>query len=588
MRKLAAVRRSAVRITGLAREAAPAWVRAFIVMTILVGVLPAAAAWLGKRLVDAVVAGGPEATRTAVWILCIEAVVMVVILVSRRGGAVVRTMLGLKLGDTIRARIASKAVALELADLESPTVQDQLMRARKQAGSRPIAYLDHAGTLVQSLLATGVAVVLLFDVHPLAMVAVLLASVPGFIAEIRWVRRQYDFEHARTASRRELGYLENVLSREDYAKEARLLRLSAPLRKRFDERALGLFEEGVDVQVHGARAVVLTGAFGTAVFYGAYFAVVYATIAGAITLGEMTMALVLLQQCQNAAANSLISVSRMAQDELYMRELFAFLDRRVPNPTEGLTSGPTPGSGLVFEDVTFTYPGSNEPAIRNVSFSVEPGEVLGIVGENGSGKSTLIKLMTRLYDVEHGRITLDGLDLRQWNRAALWQRTAAMFQDFARFKLTFEENVTLGGSGDAIDSALDAAQARSVMASLEAGRKQRLGRGFPGGVDLSGGQWQKLALARVFFREGADLRVFDEPTAALDAHAEAAVFDKIFEREPTMTIVVAHRLSTLRAADEILVLHEGRIVERGTHEELVDAGDRYASLFETQAAQYDR
>ena len=588
MKKLVAVRRSALRIARLARDAAPAWVRAFVLSTILVGVLPALAAWLGKRLVDAVVEGGPEATTIATWLLAAEAVVMVVILAARRGGAVIRTMLGLKLGDTIRARIARKAVALELADLESPTVQDQLVRARKQAGSRPIAYLDHVGTLVQSVLATAVAIVLLFDVHPLAIVAVLVASVPSFIAEVRWVKRQYVFEHSRTASRRELGYLENVLSREDYAKEARLLRLGAPLLRRFDARAEHIFDEGVEVQVQGARAVVLTGAFGTLVFYAAYFAVVYATIAGGISLGEMTMALVLLQQCQNAAANSLISMSRMAQDELYMRELFEFLDRATPNPKEGLSSGPNPGEGLVFEDVTFTYPDAKQPAIRNVSFAVKPGEVLGIVGENGSGKSTLIKLMTRLYDVEHGRITLDGLDLRQWNRAALWQRTAAMFQDFARFKLTFEENVTLGAEGDEIDPALEAAQARTVMAGLEAGRKQRLGRGFPGGIDLSGGQWQKLALARVFFREGADLRVFDEPTAALDAHAEAAVFEKIFEREATMTIVVAHRLSTLRAADEILVLHEGRIVERGTHEDLVDAGERYASLFETQAAQYDR
>lgn len=587
MNKIAAVRRSALRVMRLARVSAPGWVQLFVLVTILVGVLPAAAAWIGKRLVDTVVDGGVDATSIAVGLLVAEAVIMVALLASRRGGAVVRTMLGLKLGDMIRARIARKAVALELADLESPTVQDQLVRARKQAGSRPIAYLDHVGTLVQSVLATAVAVALLFDVHPAAMVAVLLASVPGFLAEIRWVKRQYAIEHSRTASRRELGYLENVLSREDYAKEARLLRLSAPLLHRFDERAGKLFDERADVQVKGARAVIVTGIFGTLVFYGAYFAVVYSAILRHISLGEMTMALVLLRQCQNAAASSLISVSRMAQDELYMNELFAFLDRSVPNPQEGLTSGPTPGSGIVFENVSFTYPGAAQPALRDVSFSVGPGEVLGIVGENGSGKSTLIKLITRLYDIEHGRITLDGLDLRQWNRAALWQRTAAMFQDFARFKLTFEENVTLGNEGE-IDAALDAAQARSVMASLEAGRAQRLGRGFPGGVDLSGGQWQKLALARVFFREGADLRVFDEPTAALDAHAEAAVFEKIFEREATMTIVVAHRLSTLRAADEILVLHEGRVAERGTHEELVDAGERYAALFETQAAQYNR
>jgi len=557
-----------------------------LLATLLAGVLPAVAAWLGKLLVDAVV---EKERAAAIALLGAEAAVMVALVGAQRIGRTCRTLLGLRLGDDVRAAIADRARGLSLETLESPEVQDELARARKQAGSRPAAYLDHALVAGRAGIALSASAVLLVGLHWAALPVVVVAALPGFFVEMHFARSRWETAHRRTARRREQSYLENILAREDFAKEVRLFETGDLLLRRFRGFSKELYDEQARIERRGGRAAVAAGVFATALLYGAYAAVVLAAVAGDLSIGEMTMALVILRQCQGAVEQLLMSISNLAQDRLYLRDVFAFLDRPLPGEDHGLTAGPVPDDGLRFEAVSFTYPGSTEPALAEVSFHLPPGAVLGVVGENGSGKSTLLKLMTRLYDPSEGRITLDGLDLRAWNPTALRRRMATVLQDFAKYKLTVRENVGLGDVerlGDE-EACARAAAAGEAVFSEKLGFDQRLGRAFPGGVDLSGGQWQKLALARALFREDADLRILDEPTASIDARTEAAIFDRLYGTATTrMTVVVAHRLAALTRADEILVLEGGEVVERGDHAALLRHRGSYATMFALQAAEY--
>ncbi|MEM9071146.1 MAG: ABC transporter ATP-binding protein [Myxococcota bacterium] len=573
----------AKRVIRAAHSAAASLVRRVVLATLAAAILPALAAWLGKRLVDAVVAGERS---DAIWLLGAEAVVMVLLAVALQGAQLTKRLLGLRLGDTLRGRIASKASSLTLATLETPRVQDQLTRSRKQAGSRPMLYVERLLSIAKGALALAVAGTLLAGVHPVALIVVMLAGAPALLVTFRFARRHHDLEGRRTAMRREQSYLENVLSREDHAKEVRLLGIGDSLLRRWRTGANTLYGEQSELHRRESRAVTIAGAIGTVLFYGAYFGVVAMAVERVISLGEMTMALVLFRQAQSGVQSVVLGLGQLAQDQLYMADLFAFLDRPSPRDDVGLTAGPLPGDGIRLENVSFSYPGTEGEVLRDIDLHLPPGAVVGIVGQNGSGKSTLLKLILGLYEVDAGRITLDGLDLRQWNRRALWRRVAAVFQDFARYKLTIDENIELGDVSETepVTRASIASGADEVRALL--GGERRLGRSFPGGTDLSGGQWQKLALARAFYRESADIRVFDEPTAALDAITEAKVFDQIYSEPGAMTLVVAHRVAVLRRADEIVVLHEGKIAERGTHRSLLESGGRYAELFALQAESY--
>ena len=336
----------------------------------------------------------------------------------------------------------------------------------------------------------------------------------------------------------------------------------------------------------------MLGLVSTLAFYGAYVWIVVATIDGRISLGEMTMYLLVFKQGQSALSSSLSSIGGMYEDNLYLSNLYEFLEQDVEMISGEEESGPSPGDGLRFEDVVFTYPGAEEPALDGITLHIRPGHKLALVGENGSGKTTLIKLMTRLYEPESGRILLDGRPLEEWDPEVLRKRVGVIFQDFSRYQLTVGENI---GSGD--ESAFedeerwhDAAvkgMAAPFVEGMEDGYHTQLGRWFRGGRELSGGQWQKVALSRAFMRRDADILVLDEPTAAMDAEAETQIFDRFREvTEDQMAVVISHRFSTVRMADEIAVLDRGRIIEQGTHEELMEEGGRYAHLFTLQAKGY--
>jgi len=336
----------------------------------------------------------------------------------------------------------------------------------------------------------------------------------------------------------------------------------------------------------------LLGLLSSVAFYGAYAWIALAAIAGRITLGDMTMYLLVFKQAQSSFASSLSSIGGMYEDNLYLSTLYEFLEEPVPTPGGYANTGPLPGDGVRFEQVTFTYPGNETPALQNITLQLKPGQKLALVGENGSGKTTLIKLLTRLYTPTSGRVLLDGRDLNEWDPQALRHRIGVIFQDFVRYQLTMGENIGVGDvqhlrDPDRWSEAAIKGMAMPFIEKLPSGFDTQLGKWFEGGRELSLGQWQKVALARAFMRQGADILVLDEPTAAMDAEAEAHIFDHFREAtEHQMAILISHRFSTVRMADQIVVLREGRLVEHGSHEELMACNGYYAHLFSIQAAGY--
>jgi ATP-binding cassette subfamily B protein len=387
-------------------------------------------------------------------------------------------------------------------------------------------------------------------------------------------------------------YLATVLTREDYAKEVKLFGLGPMRLDRYKQIFEVVFGEDRALTLRRGVWGFLVGLVSTGAFYGAYAWVVMTTARGAISLGDMTMYLLLFKQGQSAVAAMLSAIGGMYEDNLYLSTLYELLEEPAEESSGTALGGPDPADGLRFEDVWFRYPGQDQDALRGISLHLKPGHKLALVGENGSGKTTLIKLLARLYEPSQGRIVLDGLDVREWDRGALHRRIGVIFQDFVRYQLSVGENI---GAGDlerfdeegAWEQAAERGMAASFIEQMPKGYQTQLGKWFNDGRELSGGQWQKIALSRAFMRTSADILVFDEPTAAMDAEAEAQVFDRVRAlTESQIAILISHRFSTVRMADEIAVLAHGKIGEFGTHAELMALGGTYAHLFNLQAAGY--
>jgi ATP-binding cassette subfamily B protein len=387
-------------------------------------------------------------------------------------------------------------------------------------------------------------------------------------------------------------YLETVLGREDHAKEVKLYGLGPRLLERYRDIFRRIYREDRALTLRRDAWGFCLGLIGTAALYGAYAWIAVSTAARVITLGQMTMYVALFRQGQSAVSAILAAVGGMYEDNLYLSTLYEYLETPVPKSAGAHRSGPHPEDGIRFEDVSFTYPDAEEPALEHITLQLRPGESLALVGENGSGKTTLIKLLTRLYAPTSGRILLDGQDLASWDETALRERIGVIFQDFARYQMLVGENVGAGDERFFEDEArwrTAAAKGRAseFIETLPQGYNTQLGKWFRDGRELSGGQWQKIALSRAFMRTRADILVLDEPTAAMDAQAEAEVFEHFrqLSRE-RITILISHRFSTVRMADQIAVLNRGSIVERGSHEELMRLNGNYARLFSLQARGY--
>ncbi|MGB1699483.1 MAG: ABC transporter ATP-binding protein, partial [Nannocystaceae bacterium] len=522
----------------------------------------------------------------------LEALIFVGIGGIGRGVSVSQSLLRALLGHRVNVMILEKALELELQHFEDPGFYDKLTRARRQASVRPLGLVTKTFGLVQngiSLVSYGA---LLWQFSGAAVVLLAVAGIPAFFVETRFSGEAFRLFRWRSPEARKQMYLETVLAREDYVKEVKLFGLGETLLGRYRKIFETVFQDDRRLTLRRGGWGFLVGLISTGAFYGAYAWIVVETARGSISLGEMTMYLMLFKQGQAAVAASLSAIGGMYEDNLYLSNLYEYLAQSSSLPEGRGEVGTAPGDGLRFEAVTFTYPGTTTPALEDVSFHLAPGQALALVGENGSGKTTLIKLLTRLYEPSSGRILLDGVPLDAWDPSALRARVGVIFQDFARYQFLVGENIGVGDVDHLLEESRWKEAAAQGMAapfidSFERGYQTQLGRWFEDGRELSGGQWQKVALSRAFMRTGADVLVLDEPTAAMDAEAEATVFEHVrgLARDK-MAILISHRFSTVRSADTILVLDHGRVVERGSHEALLESQGRYARLFELQAAGY--
>jgi ATP-binding cassette subfamily B protein len=572
---------------------------AIAALTLIAGVLPAAIAWVGQLIVDGVVAAAAQqrAQGTAdlepvLRYVALEGLVVAVLAGVQRALSASESLLRAQLGQRVNVMILEKALALQLSHFEDSEFYDKLTRARREASTRPLSLVVSTFGLARNAVSLVTYGVLLAQFSGWAVLLLAAGGLPVFIAEAKFSGDAFRLFRWRSPETRMRSYLETVLAREDSAKEVKLFALGAKLLARYREIFDRLYAEDRRLTLRRDAWGFGLGLAGTLAFYAAYAWVALAAVHGAITLGEMTMYLLLFKQGQASVSAILSAIGGMYEDNLYLSNLYEYLEQPVEPETGMAVRGPDPADGLRFEGVSFRYPGAAEPALVDVSLHLRPGESLALVGENGAGKTTLIKLLTRLYAPDRGRILLDGLDLREWDGELLRRRIGVIFQDFGRYQLIVGENIGAGDverfeDEDRWREAARKGMADELVERLPQGYRTQLGRWFRGGRELSGGQWQKIALARAFMRTQADILVLDEPTATMDARAEATIFEHFRAlSRGRMVILISHRFSTVRMADHIVVIERGRIVERGTHAQLVAAGGVYAQLFALQAAGY--
>jgi ATP-binding cassette subfamily B protein len=488
--------------------------------------------------------------------------------------------------------ILDKALTLELEQFEDSEFYDKLNRARQEASIRPLSLVNRTFALAQNAVALVSYAGLLLNFSPWAVAILVVAGLPAFVAETKFSGERFRAFQWRSQDRRMLAYLEVVLAREDHAKEVQLFNLGPRLLDRYRDIFRRIYTEEKRLTLRRDGWGFALGLVSSAAFYGAYAWIALATIRQTISLGDMTMYLLLFRQGQSAVAASLSAIGGMYEDNLYLSNLYDYLEQPVPGRRGAAVQGPDPRAGIEFDRVTFTYPGAEATAIRDLTLTIRPGQSVALVGLNGSGKTTLVKLLAGLYRPSAGTIRYQGRDLSDWDPVELRRKIGVIFQDFNRYQLTVGENI---GAGDvaAFDDRgrwLDAAakgQAGEFIAALPAAYDTQLGRWFNSGQELSGGQWQRIALARAFMRNGAEILVLDEPTASMDAETEAQIFDHFRSLTANkISILISHRFSTVRHADLIVVLDQGQIIERGTHAELLELGGRYARLFDLQARAY--
>ncbi|HEX8544227.1 MAG TPA: ABC transporter ATP-binding protein [Pseudomonas sp.] len=570
-----------------------------VIATLLAGVLPALAAFLGQRIVDAVVAAmqlHADTGNAPLWpvlrYVLMEAGVLGLLAGTQRALSVQQSLLRVQLGQQVNTLILEKAQTLSLSQFEDSEFYDKLVRVRREASTRPLALVTKSLGLTQNLISLISFAVLLVHFSPWALLILVLGALPVFFAEAHFSGDAFRLFTRRAPESRQQNYIETLLSHETYIKEVKLFGFGPLLLQRYRDTFARLYAEDRRLTLRRDGWGFLLGLLGTAAFYLAYAWVVVDAVHGLITLGQMTMYLVLFKQGQGAVSSSLSAISGLYEDGLYLADLYEYLGQPVTVEVGGVTEGALPGDGLRFEGVSFTYPGSSHTTLENIDLHLAPGRSVALVGENGSGKTTLIKLLTRLYRPNQGRILLDGSDLNDWNEDALRRRIGVIFQDYIRYQFIVGENLGVGDI-DAFSEeqrwrdAASQGMAAEFIERLDKGYATQLGRWFAGGQELSGGQWQKIALSRAYMRRNADILILDEPTAALDAGAEAAVFEHFREyAKGRMTLLISHRFSSVRNADHIVVLDQGRVLERGDHASLVAAGGRYATLFDLQARGY--
>jgi ATP-binding cassette subfamily B protein len=587
-------------------RASPGLLLITLTLRVIRAVLPVAALWFGKLIIDEVVrlsalSDGPatlsgwassgEITLLAIYVGAEFALAVLSDLLSRIGG-LVDSLLSERLTMSSSIRLMEHAAKLDLEDFEDAEFQDKLERARRQSSGR-MPLLSQLMGQIQDVLTVVTFAGGLVVFNPWLVVLLLVALIPAFLGEAHFNAQSYTLDFRRTPERRELDYVRQTAASVETAKEVKIFGLNAFLIDRF--RVLSQSFYAANRQIAQQRALwgaVFTGV-GTVGYYLAYVWIIGSTLTGTLTIGDLTFLAGSFRRLRALLEGLLASFSSTAAQALYLDDLFGFFEvtPEIQSPASPLPMPEPIRQGFVFEDVGFRYPGADRWAVRHLSFTLKAGETLALVGENGAGKTTLVKLLTRLYDPDEGRITLDGRDLRDYDLDALRGAMGVIFQDFVRYNLTAGDNIAVGrisarDDHARIERAASSSLADAVIDGLPQGYDQMIGKRFRNGVELSGGEWQKVAIARAYMRD-AQVLVLDEPTAALDARSEFEVFQRFKELSAGKTaVLISHRFSSVRMADRILVLSGGRVEASGTHVELLAQKGRYAELFELQAAGY--
>lgn len=582
-------------VLGIVWESGPLVVSLGLVFRLITSLVPIAALWITKLIIDGIVhaiSTHQPVPPSLWWLVAAEFGIAIFGSFINRTIDYLDSLLADKYTRHVSIRVMKHAAELDLIAYEDPVFYDRLERARVQATDR-LGMIQSIGRLIQQVITAASLSVTILLFSPWLLVLLIAGIIPAFLGESHFAFLGYARNFRQTPTRRELDYLRVLGGSREAAKELKLFGLKDFLTERFTRLSDEIYHENVGL----ARRRLIAGSFlsviGTAGYYSAYVYVIWRTVTGSLTIGTLTFLTGAIVQASSNIEQIFSTLSSIADQALFLTDLLAFFDMQatICSKPKALPAPRPIQRGFEFRDVSFRYPGSSRMVLNNLNFHLRPRERVALIGENGEGKTTLVKLLTRLYDPVEGQVLLDGVDLREYDLEDLYREIGVIFQDFMRYEMTARDNIAVGkidelGNLPLLKTAADKSMANEVIERLPLDYEQMLGRRFEGGVDLSGGEWQKLALARAYLRD-AQLLILDEPTAALDARSEFEVFQRFAELTAGKSaLFISHRFSTVRMADRIVVLENGKIAEDGSHEELFNLGGRYAEMFEMQAANY--
>jgi ATP-binding cassette subfamily B protein len=575
-------------------ESGPSVVAANILIRIVVAFLPVGIGIIGRYIIDGVIRIRVHQPLPGYfwWFVAAEMALSVLIGILMRTVDYFDSLLADRYTYHVSVEVMRKAASLDVTVYEDPVFYDRLERARVQATDR-LAMIQQMGRFIQQSVTAIAFSAVLIRYSPFLLLLLIAGIIPAFLGESHFAFLAYAKNFRQTPARRQMDYLRQVGGSKEAAKELKLFNLSSYLTERFSTLSQNIYEENVILSRRRLFWGGLLAILGQLGYYSAYAYSIYNTIRGRYSIGDLTLIMTAIMQAMGNIQQAFSTASGVADQALFLTDLLAFfaMEPRVQSKVNGLPAPHPITRGFEFKDVSFAYPGVDRRVLSNFNFRLTPGERVALIGENGQGKTTIVKLISRLYDPTDGQILLDGIDLREYDLASLHAEIGVIFQDFMRYEMTARENIVVGRvevphTADEIDFAAKKSLASEVVAKLHNGYDQMLGRRFENGVDLSGGEWQKMALARAYLRD-AQLLILDEPTAALDARSELEVFQRFAELTfGKMALLISHRFSTVRMADRIVVLEGGRLVEEGSHSELMALCGRYAAMFEMQAANY--
>ncbi len=594
-RERVAALRQVPTVLGFVWESGRAVVVLGVAARVVAALLPPALFWVSKLIVDNIygilTTHQPLGSRLW-WLVALEFALAIVAGLIGRLIDYSDALLAGKYTHYISIRVMEHAAGLDLIAYEDPVFYDRLERARVQATDR-LYMIQAIGRLIQQAITTVTLSISIMVFSPWLLLLLVVGVIPAFVGETHFAFIGYAKNFRQTPVRRQLDYLRTLGGSKEAAKELKLFGLKGFLTDRFRTLSSQVYEEDVALARRKAISGSFLSAIGTAGYYTAYVFAVWKTVTGVFTFGTLTLLANAIREASSNLQQTFSTLSTIADQALFLTDLTAFFEMR-PKVISKPNALPAPRPitrGFEFRNVSFRYPGSSRMVLQGFNFHLHPRERIALIGENGEGKTTIVKLLTRLYDPAEGQILLDGIDLREYDLEDLYREIGVIFQDFMRYEMTARENIGVGlidqvGNVTRVQQSAQKSLAHDVIQRLPLGYDQMLGRRFEGGVDLSGGEWQKLALARAYLRD-AQVLVLDEPTSALDARSEYEVFQRFAElTEGKMALFISHRFSTVRMADRIVVLENGRIAEEGNHDALTQQGGRYAEMFELQAASY--